>query len=483
MTAPTATTARRLVSQRVALVGADGALRVGPACVDLEGARIAAVHDAPTSAPPPAEGAVVEDLGDRLLTPAFVDAHTHVALTALRGLSVPEDADRNLVEDFFFRIETAMSADDVRAFARMGAYEAILNGTALVWDHYYRANAMVAAFRDVGIAAVLAPTVQDVAGPGIGQLEEALAATIAIGGDAALADAGVFAAFGPHATDTVSPTLFLRIAGLAEQHALPVHVHVAQSLDEVERVHERHGISPYELLARSGLYDAAPRTLLIHNIFATSAELAALPRERVALGFCPHSKQIFAWMPDVGTWQGLGLPWFVATDCAASNDATNVQRDLRAAAGLRTAGLATSAAHRAFVAEGGVERARAAWDERVRERAATRWLGDTTALLSRVWSVPGGLHPAFRAGVIEAGALANLCVWDVEHPAFWPGRDPLRALAMSDTTNALVNVMSAGRWLGEHGRYHASVVGSDAYREARVEATRRLAEVEQRVRG
>ena len=97
--------------------------------------------------------------------------------------------------------------------------------------------------------------------------------------------------------------------------------------------------------------------------------------------------------------------------------------------------------------------------------------------------MPGGLHPAFRAGVIEAGALANLCVWDVEHPAFWPGRDPLRALAMSDTTNALVNVMSAGRWLGEHGRYHASVVGSDAYREARVEATRRLAEVEQRVRG
>lgn len=483
MSGPPAGLRRRLTSQRTVRVGAGGALEVRPACVDLEGARIVAVHDAPESAPPPPAGAVVEELGERLLSPAFIDAHTHIALTALRGLSVPEDADRNFVEDFFFRIETAMSAEDVRAFARMGAYEAILNGTALVWDHYYRPSAMVAALREVGLSAVLAPTLQDVAGPGVAQLEASLAATIAIGEDAALADAGVFAAFGPHATDTVSPTLLLRVAGLAERHGLPVHVHVAQSLDEVERVHARHGLSPYGLLAESGLYDAAPRTLLIHNIFATEAELAALPGERVVLGFCPNSKQIFAYLPDVGAWQRAGLPWFVGTDCAASNDAANVQRDLRATAGLRTAGLATSAAHRAFVAEGGVERARAAWEERARARAATRWLGDPSALLARVWGVPGGLHPAFRAGVIEAGALANLCVWDVEHPSFWPGKDPLQALAMSDTTGALYNVMSAGRWLGEHGRYHASVVGGDAYREARVEATRRLAEVEERVRG
>ncbi|TNF26720.1 MAG: hypothetical protein EP329_20765 [Deltaproteobacteria bacterium] len=481
LAAPTAP--RRLLGLAV-LPTTDGTpLRPRRAAIDVIGSTIAAVHplDAGAEPPPAPPDAIVEDFGDRMVTPAFIDGHTHLALTSLRGLAVPEHADANLVEDFFFKIETRTTAEDVRAFVRMGAYEALLHGTALVWDHYYHTDAVLAGLLDVGLPAVIAPTLQDLGGPGVDQREIALERTAAIAADPALAARGIFAAYGPHATDTVSDALFTRVAELAERHALPVHCHVAQSLDELERVRELRGCSPLDVLRRTGVLDAAPRSLLIHNIFVTEADVAALDADRVALGFCPHSKEIFAYLPDIRAWQAARLPWFIGTDCAASNDAINIQRELRATAGLRTVGVTWSPAHQAFLDSGSLDDARDAWRERARDRAKTPWLADPRALLDRVWGIPGSLHPAFRAGVIAPGALANLSVWDLDHPTFWPAREPVRALTMSDTTGALHNVMAAGRWIGTHGDYARSVVATDAYREAHREASERLAALERRL--
>jgi cytosine/adenosine deaminase-related metal-dependent hydrolase len=78
-------------------------------------------------------------------------------------------------------------------------------------------------------------------------------------------------------------------------------------------------------------------------------------------------------------------------------------------------------------------------------------LRDSAALLSRVWSIPGRLHPEVTAGVLQRGALANLVVWDTDHPSFWPATDPLSALVMSDTVGAIETMVVAGRARGERG--------------------------------
>ena len=71
-------------------------------------------------------------------------------------------------------------------------------------------------------------------------------------------------------------------------------------------------------------------------------------------------------------------------------------------------------------------------------------------------------------------ALANLAVWDLEHPAFWPSDDPLRALACGDTTQALFALYVAGKAIGTPGDFVRSIVTTGAYREARREAQARL---------
>jgi cytosine/adenosine deaminase-related metal-dependent hydrolase len=77
---------------------------------------------------------VDHDFGSSLITPAFVNSHTHLPMAALRGIEGTASAlSGNVVEDLYFTIEKQMSAGDVRAFARMGCYESLLCGVGFVW--------------------------------------------------------------------------------------------------------------------------------------------------------------------------------------------------------------------------------------------------------------------------------------------------------------------------------------------------------------
>jgi 5-methylthioadenosine/S-adenosylhomocysteine deaminase len=413
------------------------------------------------------------DLHDQLLTPAFVNAHTHLALAFLRGVET-ESTHPNLVEDLFFRHESRLTREDVRAFTRMGAYESLLAGVGFVWDHYYGDTAMAEALAEVGMAGVVSPTLQDLAGPDARGSEVALEATLGIAGSEHYREKAVFAALGPHATDTVSAGLFRRIAELAEQHALPVHLHVAQSSAEVARVHEREGCSPLALLTREGVLARAPRVVMAHGLFAPRADVAALDADRHTLVHCPSSQLEFGFPGPATMWSELGASWVIATDCAASNDSMSLQKELRLTRGAPTAAISGSAAYERFLESGSLADAEAVQAQRSARREGFAAHVTSERLLQRVFSQAGALHPAVRVGVIQEGALASVVAWNTDHPSFWPEHDLLRGLAMGGTTSAIHAMFVAGRRIGRIGDVARNVMESDDYREARLEATERL---------
>jgi cytosine/adenosine deaminase-related metal-dependent hydrolase len=356
----------------------------------------------------------------------------------------------------------------------MGAYESLLSGVGFVWDHYYGGRAVADALLDTGLAGVTAPTLQDLAGPGMQDSEAALEATLSIAQDTQCFQRGVLAALGPHATDTVSPGLMRRVAELSARERLPVHLHVAQSYDELSRVETREGRSPIALLSREGILTDAPHVLLAHALFAHEADLRTLDPARHTLLYCPSSQLQFGFPAPLPLWAKLGLSWTLGTDAGSSNDSMNLQHELRMAAGAASALTTGSLSLARFTESGRVQDAEDAWSQR-KERVS-RFLPhvSSTALLSRVWHEAGGMHPALQVGNLERGALANLAVWDLDHPAFWPGTDPLRALAFGDTAQALYALYVAGRTIGTPGDFARSLISSDDYREARREADERL---------
>lgn len=432
-----------LYSNRVVLGdGVQTPFSVQPAVLRIEGGLLQEVH--PSESPFEVVPENVVNLGDLVVCPAFVNAHTHVALNAFRGLTQVSNLRGNMVENLFYRLEEHLSPADVRSFARMGAYECLDNGVGLVWDHYYGGTELARALVDVGLAAVVAPTLQDVSGPGVTQLEQSLGATESLDSER-WSTLGIWSALGPHATDTVSPALWARVAELARERDWVVHAHVAQSVEEYERAFERHGCSPVELLERNGVLDA--RALFVHAIYTSHRDLARLDGDRHALGFCPLSQAQFCFPAHVRSWSDAAIPWFVATDCGPTNDAMNVQRELPFVAALRGFETTSSEAYAQFRSKGDPDTARRLDAERVAALDAAQSFGDPQFLLSRVWSIPGRLHPKIRAGVIEPGALANLLVLDPSHPSFWPELDVLRTLAFADTRGAICRMMVRGRWI------------------------------------
>lgn len=441
-----------------------------PGWVAVEGTEIVALgRGVAGDALGPDDGLL--ELGDRLLTPALVNGHTHLAMGALRGIAIESASRGNLVEELFYRIERHIQPSDVRAFARLGAFESLMQGVGLVWDHYYFGRPLADGLVDVGLAGVVAPTLQDLGGPGKDRWEDELQATLDLAASAPHRQAGVFAALGPHATDTVSDALWARVAELGRAHGLPLHGHVAQTVEELERVAERGG-TPLDVLERAGALDV-PAFTMAHGIFLGEADLARLDA-RHTLAWCPWSQSIFAFPAHLPTWQRAGVRWCAASDCAVSNDAMGVLRELRFATTYRTLEATWSGAYGQFLRAPSLEGARAAWTVRQRGHGDEGWL-EPRRLLAHGWGVPGSMHPGFRAGVLEVGALANLAVWNPRHPALWPGEDPLRELVMADAGQALEGMMVAGRWVGDVGAgFAASLSESQAYAEARGEAEGRL---------
>jgi len=464
----------RVYSDRVLLPSEDGGLQVKPALVGIQGGVIDSVRveDEPFGQTLEPD---VDHLGDKLLTPAFINAHTHVAMSVYRGLLSGDHMRGNVVESFYFQVEAALDGADIRAFARMGAYESLLAGVGTIWDHYYGGLELVKGIDDVGLTATVALTLQDLNGPGVAYLEDQLAATEHLAGSAKWRKKGIVAALGPHATDTVSDGLWRVVADLRERLQLPVHAHVAQSIEEVERSFEAHGCSPVERLYRLGLLGGSQDFLMVHSLFVSESDLLRIDPATDCLGFCPFSQAQFCFPAHIPSWQRRGARVLVGTDCGASNDTMNVQQELRLIAGAPGLSGTWSQAREAFESKGTLAAAQALQSHRVGafDRSIAR-LGDVD-LLGMVWGDAGDYHPDLPVGSIEEGRFANFVIWNLDDPGLWPAPDPLRALVMGDATQAIEQVMIAGQWRGQRGHFRQSIVASDDYREARLEAEQRLA--------
>lgn len=436
-----------LFSEACVLGESAAQLRVVPARIHIENGVIVEVQEGVGAT---ASGA--QTRRGQLVTPAFVNGHTHVALNALRGLPGADTASGNMVEDVFFRLEEHVRPDDVRAFARVGALECALNGVGVIFDHYYHALSLAEGLRDVGLAAVVAPTLQDLAGPGRASSEQALADTQTLSG-APWAAVGIVPAVGPHATDTVSGALWSRALDLAERLQIPLHAHVAQSAEEWQRVFAREGRGPLAWLAHAGLLEREVPQLLVHVLFADRADLGRLRAGRHVLGSCPFSQVQFGYPAPVHEWEAAGVPWLVATDCVASNDSMNVQKELRLLAGQSSYAVTHGDRVRALLEGATPAKVEAVAAQRYQRAQANVPAANPAVLLSRVWSVPGSWHPRLRTGAIAVGRRADLATWDLAHPSMWPtngaGAGPLRSLAFGDTAPALRGLCVGGRWLGE----------------------------------
>jgi 5-methylthioadenosine/S-adenosylhomocysteine deaminase len=422
-------------------------------------------------------GVPIHDVGRCPVVPSFVNGHSHLAMAPLRGITSGSNRLGNVVADVFFALETQMTPEDVRLFTRFGAFESLLCGVGEVWDHFYFGESVAYGLVDAGMTGVVAPTLQDLSGPGKLNSAAQLAATREIATHEKFSNSGIRAAVGPHATDTVSDRLLAEARSLALELNLPVHLHVAQSYEEMKAAEVRF---PRGLGDAMALRFEGCRVLFAHGLHLSAADCDRFASAGWVLAYCPFSQLQFGFLSPLATWIQAGGAWVLGTDCVASNDALDVQRELPFVGG--NAAISTSFSAERFELLKGGRRDGSASVERLRQRDLKESdLCEAEVLLRGGHGRPLRDWAGLGTG-IQVGGLANFLVLDPDHPALFPSDDLLRTMAYGSTSHAIQWCAVGGKIRGMRDGLLREVLASEDYRETLIETRRRRDELFERAK-
>jgi len=297
--------------------------------------------------------AATRELGESVIIPGLVNAHSHLELTAMRGFLEDEAADffawlRKLTRARLDR----MTADDLRVSASWGACEAARAGVTCVADASDAALQSMTALCDVGLRGVV---FQESFGPEPRLAQENFEKlTTKIAGlrerETSLVKVGV----SPHAPYTVCSQQLQMISKFALDQKLPLMMHAAETEMEVLFLREGRGpfaeglrsrgiewrapgVSPIQYLYDAGVLETMP--LLAHCIRVDEADLETIKQTETRVAHCPksnaklgHGVAPFAKMVAKGIQVGLG------SDSVASNNTCDLLEEARFALLLARSG-------------------------------------------------------------------------------------------------------------------------------------------------
>ncbi|MFK0112740.1 amidohydrolase [Streptomyces sp. NPDC091217] len=351
-----------------------------------------------------------------LVLPGFVNAHTHLAMTLLRGR-----ADDVTLQGFLEKVlaweAELLAPGNVAAGVRLAVAESVRAGVTSALDMYWFHEAAEAAAREAGWRLHTGPTFMDVPQPpdGLGY-EERLGwarRDLEARGDAGPGRRPVVFA---HSAYTLSPVQLTEVFALAREFGALVHIHAAENATEVATVEVKHGKRPVELLDSLGLL--GPDVLLAHAVDLTGPEIAAIARSGTAVAHCPVSNlKLGCGIAPVPRLLGAGVTVGLGTDGAVSSNSLDVLGAVRQAALVHKAGGDPTAV--------GAEQA---------VRMAT--IGGARAL---------GLGD--RLGSLEVGKRADLIVVDLDAPHLRPRHDPWSTLAYAAHSADVRDTVVDGRVL------------------------------------
>ncbi|OGA69785.1 MAG: N-ethylammeline chlorohydrolase [Betaproteobacteria bacterium RIFCSPLOWO2_12_FULL_68_20] len=361
------------------------------------------------------------ELSEHALIPGLVNAHTHAAMSLMRGMSDDLPLMRWL-EDHIWPAEMKhVSPEFVHDGTLLACAEMLHGGVTCFNDMYFFPEAALQAALEAGMRAALGMIVVEFPTAYASDPADYLRKGLELR-DRYRDHPLVSFCFAPHAPYTVSDATFRQVATLAAELDAPVHLHVHETADEIERSIAEHGVRPLERLRRLGLL--GPNLISVHSVHLDEAEIALLGRHGCSVAHCPSSNlKLASGFAPVAALARAGVNLALGTDGAASNNRLDMFQEMRTAALLAKA----------------VARDPAALPAHDALRAAT--LGGARAL---------GIEAV--AGSIRAGKSADLVAVSLRGPELVPCYDPVSHLVYAAGRENVTHVWVAGRMLVREGK-------------------------------
>jgi len=259
--------------------------------------------------------------------PGFVNAHTHLAMTLMRGFA-DDMRVQEWLEQKIWPTEARLEPDDVYWGAMLGIVEMIRSGTTCFNDMYWAFDETLRAVIESGMRACPSGVLIGVHP----QAEEHLAAAIEfVRRCQEDSHERVVPMFGPHAPYTCPDAMLRRVLASARELGVGIHIHLSETREEVETSLREHGKTPVERFRDLGLFDV--HVLAPHCVHPTDSDIDILAEHGVGVAHNPGSNmKLSSGIAPVPEMRARGVIVGIGTDGAASNNNLDMLEEARLAA-------------------------------------------------------------------------------------------------------------------------------------------------------
>ncbi|PYT63052.1 MAG: amidohydrolase [Acidobacteria bacterium] len=274
------------------------------------------------------------DARGKLVLPGFINGHTHVPMTLLRGLRDDVTLDEWLRKYIFPAEAKNVTEEFVRWGTRLAAAEQIRGGVTTFADMYYFEDAIAEETKAAGMRGVLGETILDFPAPdnksNAAMLEYTEKFLKRWQGDAL-----IHAAVAPHSIYTCSQKTLQDSAALARKYSAPILIHVAEMKKELDDSRAQNGTTPVQHLDKLGIL--GPDIVAAHCIFVDETDRRILAQRQVGCVHNPSSNMMLAsGVAPVTEERAAGVAVGLGTDGpAGSNNDLDLMEEMDLAAKLQ----------------------------------------------------------------------------------------------------------------------------------------------------
>ncbi|KGK88819.1 amidohydrolase family protein [Clostridium sp. HMP27] len=345
------------------------------------------------------------------ITPGLVNLHSHVPMNILKGLA--EDVN---IKDWFnkeiFPYESKLTPMDVYYGALLGISEMIDNGVTSFADHYFFADKVCDAVIESGIRGDIAPTIFGLSD----NFEEVLEDAASLIEKRRNQSTRLSLRMGPHAPYTCPNEKLEKIIKRARELNVGIHIHLSETLEQVEESLKSYGKTPFKILSETGGFDIP--AIIAHGLWISEEDLN-YTNDNTYVAVCPKTYMKLG-MGYGGLWNNYDrLQLCIGTDGAASSNTLNPLEQLRLFALIGKA-------------EGKSENFK----------------------LKSMWQMLMRGHKAldFNTGDIKVGYDADLLVWDLNMTNTYPIYNPLTSIIYSSESKNILHSIVEGKFVKRNGK-------------------------------
>ena len=359
---------------------------------------------------------------EHVLIPGLINAHTHAAMTLLRGLSDDLPLESWLRGGIWPAERRWVSAEMVRDGTELAIAEMLRGGVTCFSDQYFFPEIVAETAVDLHMRAMVGTPVIDVPTAWAADAAEYLSKGSDLVHDPYADHPLISTCFAPHSTDALSDESFVELRILADQLDIPVQLHLHETATEIARAIERTGKRPLERLADLGLVNSS--LLAVHGVHMTDIEIEQMANAGVNLAHCPKSNmKLGSGFAPVTAYRAAGVNVGIGTDGAASNNVLDMLDELRIAALIAKATTGNAAT-----------------------------LSATDALRMATLDAAKALGLAHETGSIEPGKAADLTCIDLGSCNSQPVYDPVSQIVYTARADQVSDVWVAGKQQLDNGR-------------------------------